>query len=723
MVPALGQSPKGLVVLVFNGGTDMEKSAGSIIADLIEKNLDPNQYFIIKRNLISASLERKIRNFEKLSNTEIQELKASKIDCVMVGEVLKNQHSSLYSAVYCVLNISTNYREKQGFVKGAKDIDDLVQQIVKNVTGPKTEVVTSVEEKTKVKLEEIKKLEQINQEAMRQRVNERRSMMEKKKQEVIHHKAIPRPEPQPLAPSPIHTAPPSTPTKLLKPSAPLANAETVPSTTVTKDIKIVTPKPTSTEEDFNTESYDRIYENPFLDVVQNPLSTFSIDVDTASYSNVRRFFNQNSIPPKDAVRIEEMVNYFKYDYPQPKNNDPFSINVDVADCPWKAEHRLVSIGLKGKELSQNERPNCNLIFLIDVSGSMNSYNKLPLLKQAFKMLVQNLTEKDSVGIVVYAGASGVVLPPTKGDKKEIILQALDKLSAGGSTNAGKGIELAYKLAVENFQPKGANRVILATDGDFNVGITSRGDFLRMIEEKAKSKVFLTVLGFGMGNYKDSMLEMLADKGNGNYGYIDDIAEAKKMLVEQLTGTLITIAKDVKIQVEFNPIHIAQYRLIGYENRILQSEDFNDDTKDAGEIGSGHTVTAFYELVPTGVKKVEVGKVDNLKYQVQPQLSEVAKSNEIMTVKLRYKQPDQNDSKLLEFPVTDENKQIQQSSKDFMFASSVVCFGMILRDSQYKGSMTLDFVLELAEEGTIQNSDEYRKEFIELVKKAKKLTQK
>ncbi len=484
-----------------------------------------------------------------------------------------------------------------------------------------------------------------------------------------------------------------------------------------------TPTTTSPAPEFNTENYSYISENQFLDVVKNPLSTFSIDVDTASYSNIRRFLKSNQLPPKDAIRIEEMINYFKYDYPQPEGKDPFSVTVDITDCPWKAEHRLMRIGLKGKEISQEKRPSCNLVFLLDVSGSMSDYNKLPLLKEAFKLLVQNLTEKDRVAIVVYAGASGVVLPPTSGDKKQTILQSLNSLQSGGSTNAGEGIELAYRLAGENFQPDGANRIILATDGDFNVGRTSHGDLLRLIEEKAKSKVFLTVLGFGMGNYKDSTLEMLADKGNGNYGYIDDISEAKKMLVEQLAGTLITIAKDVKVQIEFNPAHILQYRLIGYENRLMQAEDFNNDAKDAGEIGAGHTVTAFYELVPVGAKKVEAGNVDPLKYQVQPQISDAGKSQESMTVKLRYKEPMGDVSKLLEFPIKDEQKQMQQSSKDFMFASSVVCFGMLLRDSQYKGTMKIDFALELAEEGLGNNPDEYRKEFIELLKIAKNLMKK
>lgn len=473
-------------------------------------------------------------------------------------------------------------------------------------------------------------------------------------------------------------------------------------------------------QEFNTESYQQVVENPFLDVAQNPMSTFSIDVDTAAYTNMRRFFNMGQLPPPDAIRIEEMVNYFRYSYPQPIGDVPFSVNVDLAECPWSPEHRLARIGLKGKEISQTERANTNLVFLLDVSGSMFDSNKLPLVKEALKLLVQNMRENDKVGIVVYAGSSGVVLPPTSGANKQTIISALDRLQAGGSTNAGQGIELAYKLAGENFIPGGVNRVIIATDGDFNVGVTSHDALLRLIQEKAKSKVFLTVLGFGMGNYKDDTLELLADKGNGNYAYIDDMSEAKRVLVEQIGGTLVTIAKDVKIQVEFNPALILQYRLIGYENRVMPNQDFNDDTKDAGEIGAGHTVTAFYELVPVGVKKVETGKVDPLKYQTQPQLTEVAKTSEAMTVKLRYKAPEGDVSKLLEFPIRDEKKTMAQASPDLMFASSVVCFGMILQDSKYKGNLKLNFVLELAEEGLGNNPDEYRKEFINLVKKAQEL---
>ncbi len=361
--------------------------------------------------------------------------------------------------------------------------------------------------------------------------------------------------------------------------------------------------------EFNTEAYDRIVDNPFLAVQQNPLSTFSIDVDTASYANMRRFLQDGRLPPKDAVRIEELLNYFPYRYPPPGDDAPFSVNIEVAKAPWALEHRLVRIGLKAKDLPQEKRPASNLVFLIDVSGSMEPANKLPLLRSALKLLIANLQERDRVAIVVYAGASGLVLPSTNDPRA--MIAAMDNLDAGGSTNAGEGIELAYKIAREKFITGGNNRVILCTDGDFNVGVTNEGDLTRVIEEKAKSKVFLSVLGFGMGNYKDAMIEKLADKGNGNYAYIDTLQEARKVLVEQMGGTLFTIAKDVKVQVEFNPQMISAYRLIGYENRLLRAEDFKDDKKDAGEIGAGHTVTVLYELAPVG-QEVTTPGIDPLK---------------------------------------------------------------------------------------------------------------
>ncbi len=469
----------------------------------------------------------------------------------------------------------------------------------------------------------------------------------------------------------------------------------------------------------NTEAYDRIEDNPFKAVGENPLSTFSIDVDTAAYANMRRFINQGQLPPPDSVRIEELVNYFDYDYQSPGDDSPFSADVTVAGCPWNADHRLARVGLKGWEMPVGRRPASNLVFLLDVSGSMNSQNKLPLLKEAMSLLVQQLGEKDSVAIAVYAGASGLVLPPTSGNNRQAILGALNNLRAGGSTNGGAGIELAYDLAVRNFIKGGVNRVILATDGDFNVGTTNRGDLTRMIEDKAKSGVFLTVLGFGMGNLKDATMENLADKGNGNYAYIDTIREAKKVLVDEIGSTMITIAKDVKIQVEFNPAEVSAYRLIGYENRILAAEDFNDDTKDAGEIGAGHTVTALYELVPAGVE-IELPNVDPLKYQQSTTPSREAGSGELFTIKLRFKRPDGEKSSLLSFPVTDQGTGYAAAPPDFKFAAAVASFGMILRDSPHKGSATVDSVIELAGEGLGRDANGYRAEFIELVKKARSL---
>ena len=472
--------------------------------------------------------------------------------------------------------------------------------------------------------------------------------------------------------------------------------------------------------DLNTEAYDRIEDNRFLQVSNNPLSTFSIDVDTASYANIRRFLQRGMLPPKDAVRIEEMLNYFSYNYPVPSGEGPFSASVEVAQAPWKLEHRLVRIGLKGQELEMEQRPSSNLVFLLDVSGSMRSANKLPLLKNAMRLLVNRLSENDRVAIVVYAGASGLVLPSTSSDQKERILAALENLEAGGSTNGGSGIRLAYQTAVSNFISGGVNRVILATDGDFNVGTTNQGDLTRLIEDKAESGVFLTVLGFGMGNYKDSTLEKLADMGNGNYAYIDTINEARKVLVDEINSTLVTIAKDVKIQIEFNPLQVSAYRLIGYENRLLRKEDFNDDTKDAGEIGAGHTVTALYEIVPAG-KGLQVPGVDPLRYQTPMSTTDVAQDGELLTLKLRYKQPDGQTSRLLEFPVRDGDKAYSQASQDFKFAAAVASFGMILRQSPYQGNGTLAAVLELAEEGKGNDPHGYRGEFLELVKQARTLT--
>ncbi len=469
-------------------------------------------------------------------------------------------------------------------------------------------------------------------------------------------------------------------------------------------------------QDFNTEAYDQIVDNAFMEVTQNPLSTFSIDVDTASYANVRRFLTRAVLPPRGAVRIEEMVNYFSYDYPAPSGSDPFSVQVEIAQAPWKPEHRLVRVGIKGKDVNLANRPSSNLVFLLDVSGSMRPENKLPLLKKAMRLLVEKLGENDRVAIAVYAGASGLVLPSTSCDKKEQILASLDRLQAGGSTNGASGIQLAYDTAVSNFIAGGINRVILATDGDFNVGVTNQGDLIRMIEEKAKSGVFLSVLGFGVGNYKDSTIEKIADKGNGNYAYIDTLNEARKVLVREMGGTLITIAKDVKIQIEFNPAQVKAYRLIGYENRMLRAQDFNDDTKDAGEIGAGHTVTALYEVIPAG-QSVEVPQVDALKYQKPREVTGASGSSELLTLKLRYKEPSGQTSKPMEFPIRDEARLYSQASLDFKFAAAVASFGMILRDSPHKGNATLEGALELAIEGKGEDTHGYRGEFIELVKKA------
>ena len=471
----------------------------------------------------------------------------------------------------------------------------------------------------------------------------------------------------------------------------------------------------------NTESYDHVEERPFLLATRDPLSTFSIDVDTASYANVRRFLMQmDRLPPKGAVRIEEMINYFSYDYPDPPDGQPFSVNVGAAPCPWQGRHRLVRIGLKGREIEPEKRPPSNLVLLLDVSGSMRAANKLSLVKRAMKLLARQLDERDRVAIVVYAGASGLVLDSTEGGDRETIIGALDRLSAGGSTNGGAGIQLAYKVAAENFIDGGVNRVILCTDGDFNVGTTDQGSLVEMIQAKAKTGVFLSVFGFGMGNYKDSTLEKLADKGNGNYGYIDTFSEAKKVFVEQMTGTLITIAKDVKIQVEFNPTRIAAYRLIGYENRMLRAEDFNDDTKDAGEIGAGHTVTALYEIVPVGEKVPDSRPVDPLKYQTPTRSAVAADGGELLTVKLRYKAPDGEQSQLISRPLADRPAEFAKMSDDFRFAASVAAFGMILRDSPYKGTYTLDAVAEVADAAKGDDPHGRRAEFVTMVRKARTL---
>jgi Ca-activated chloride channel family protein len=471
---------------------------------------------------------------------------------------------------------------------------------------------------------------------------------------------------------------------------------------------------------FATADYGHFIENPFLATLDNPLSTFSIDVDTASYAIARRFINDGQLPPKDAVRIEEMINYFTYDYPQPKADEPFSINADVASCPWEETHRLVRIGLKGREIAQDKRGPCNLVFLLDVSGSMTPPERLSPVKQAMRFLVEKLTENDRVAIVVYAGASGLALPSTTGEHKEQILSALESLQAGGSTNGAEGIQLAYKIATDNFIKGGVNRVILATDGGFNIGVTSQGELIRLIEEKAKSGVFLSVLGVGDDNLKNSTMQKLADKGNGNYAYLDSLDEARKVLVQQMNGMLVTIAKDVKVQVEFNPARVASYRLIGYEKRMLRKEDFNNEKIDAGEIGAGHTVTALYEVVPAGAAvSPSVPPVDPLKYSVPPENAR-SNSNEMLTVKLRYKRPDGDKSELIERAVVDDRKQFANASADFKFAAAVAEFGMLLRDSEFKGNGTLGAVLEWAQEGKGADRNGYRAAFLELVRKAEAL---
>lgn len=467
------------------------------------------------------------------------------------------------------------------------------------------------------------------------------------------------------------------------------------------------------------EHYDRITGNVFKRTDEHPLSTFSIDVDTASYSNMRRFLKGGQLPPKDSIRIEELINYFSYDYPAPDGEHPFAAHMEMHPCPWNQDHQLLKVGLQGKELAVENRPAANLVFLLDVSGSMNSANKLPLVKRAMRLLVKQLGEADRISIVVYAGASGLVLPATSCDQDEVILAALERLSAGGGTNGGAGIDLAYKVAQDNFVEGGINRVILCTDGDFNIGTVQTGDLTRLIEDKAKNGVFLTVLGFGMGNLKDSMMEELSNKGNGNYGYIDTFSEARKMLVDQLMGTLVTIAKDVKIQVDFNPAHVAGYRLIGYENRRLNKEDFNDDKKDAGEIGAGHTVTAFYEIIPAGIEVDGRPAVDESKYVQAPALLKDADASEWLTLRLRYKQPDEDVSTKLEIPFAPYTVDATPS-QDYLFASAVAEFGLLLRDSEHAPGASFGAVLDRTVSSIGTDKHGYRREFLELVRNANAL---
>lgn len=467
---------------------------------------------------------------------------------------------------------------------------------------------------------------------------------------------------------------------------------------------------------FNTEDYDHIVENKFLDVAQEPLSTFSIDVDRAAYSNVRRFINGGSLPPKGAVRIEEMINYFDYNYATPTDDKPFEIYTEAGTCPWNTKHQLVQIGIQGKKVKADNLPPANLVFLVDVSGSMDEANKLPLVKSSLKMLTDQLRENDRVAIVTYAGAAGVVLPSTKGSNKTAIKEAIDNLEAGGSTAGAQGIVLAYNIAKEHFINEGNNRIVLATDGDFNVGVSSDDELVNLIEEKRKSGIFLTILGYGMGNYKDNKMQQLADKGNGNHAYIDNLAEANKTLVKEFGGTLFTIAKDVKLQVEFNPAFVQAYRLIGYENRVMAKEDFNDDKKDAGELGVGHTVTALYEVIPTGTDE-NVNSVDPLKYQ-KPKIANIANfGSEMMNVKLRYKAPDGDVSKLIVQPVKQATSSFENASENFRFSASVAEFGLLLRASEFKKNASYKQVIELAKNAKGEDEDGYRSEFIQLVKAA------
>lgn len=463
---------------------------------------------------------------------------------------------------------------------------------------------------------------------------------------------------------------------------------------------------------YNSEEYDAFVENPFELTKNQSVSTFSIDVDKAAYSNIRRMINNGEIVNKNAVRIEEMINYFKYDYPQPKNEQPFSINTEYNDAPWNPKHKLLKIGLQGKNIPMDKLPSSNFVFLIDVSGSMDAANKLPLLKSSFKVLLNQLRPQDKVGIVVYAGSAGMVLQPTSAKEKDKIIDALDKLQAGGSTAGGQGIELAYKLAQENFIKDGNNRVIIATDGDFNVGASSTGNLQTLIEEKRKSGVFLTCLGFGMGNFKDKRMETLANKGNGNYAYIDNMQEANKFLGKEFAGSMYAIAKDVKIQIEFNPKFVKSYRLIGYENRKLKNEDFTNDKIDAGELGSGHTVTALYEVIPSDVNSEFLPKETDLKYTNTTSSENFG--DEMATVKFRYKKPDGNISSEIIQVVKNSNESISSASDDFKFASSVAWFGLVLRNSDLIKNKDLKKVEKLAKKGRGSDEEGYRAEFVRLV---------
>ena len=476
---------------------------------------------------------------------------------------------------------------------------------------------------------------------------------------------------------------------------------------------------------FQREGYGRIYENEFMAVGSNPLSTFGIDVDRASYSNVRRFIRDGRLPPADAVRIEELINYFTYDLPDPEGPDPFSVHTEVGPAPWNPMHWLVRIGIQGRRIDTEDLPPSNLVFLVDVSGSMQPANKLPLLKSALRMLVNQLRPQDRVAIVVYAGAAGLVLDPTSGADKEIILEALSRLEAGGSTAGGAGLRLAYDVARRHHMEGGNNRVILATDGDFNVGPSSDAEMIRLIEERRDQGTFLTVLGFGTGNLQDAKMEQIADHGNGNFAYIDSVHEAQKVLVREFGGTLYTIAKDVKLQVEFNPARVQAYRLIGYENRVLAAEDFNDDRKDSGDLGAGHTVTALYEVIPTGVESSTLVRgLDVLRYQRTDESVAISESQEMLFIKLRYKDPNGSRSRLLSTAVSDVDAARDLDgvpSADFTFAASVAAFGMVLRDSEYRGAADLAAVLRWARSSVGPDHEGYRREFVRMVEEAARLS--
>lgn len=463
-----------------------------------------------------------------------------------------------------------------------------------------------------------------------------------------------------------------------------------------------------------SESYAYVAENRFVSPQLNPLSTFGIDVDAASYSNVRRFINQGQLPPPDAVRVEEMINYFDYDYPEPQKDEPFSISTELSRAPWNRQHRLLRIGLKGKKIDASKIPPSNLVLLIDVSGSMNAHNKLPLVKSSLKMLINQLRPSDKVAIVTYAGAANISLEPTSGKNKRAILDAINSLQAGGSTAGEAGIKLAYDLAASHFIKDGNNRVVMTTDGDFNTGQSSDADMQKLIEQKRKTGIFLSVLGFGMGNYKDNKMELLADKGNGNYAYIDNISEGRKVLVTEFGGTLFTLAKDVKLQLEFNPSKVQAYRLIGYENRSLNPEDFNNDFKDAGELGAGHAVTALYEIIPHGVESPFIGVVDDLKYRAD-KAGGTKHANELVNISIRYKKPGSTESRSLKRIINDTGIPFEKTSNDFRFASAVAGYGMLLKNSEFVPRYTFEMAADIASKAINQDAEGFRYEFVRLVR--------